>query len=329
MKTASLERTVAARVRHARRWHGWAVGGVGALLCAVVSSVAHAEPTLPSDVRARPPERTADLSNERRAEELFHAGEKKFDSGDSVGACADFSQSLQLGPKLGTLLNLALCHETTGKLVTAWHEFAHAAAWAAQNNQRDRHDFATQHVRALEPKLPRVVLQLPADRPIDGLDLDGDPLPETSWYLPLYLDAGEHRLALTAPGKKRTTVAFRVSSSPSDQVVYVPKLADDLVRVLPPPPTDSTRLTLGTVGLGLGLTGAIVGTTFGVLAATGDDGDPAVRERATAAVVASGTGLLLATIGGWLVWTSRAPRAASVGVAPRASGAAFSFASVF
>jgi tetratricopeptide (TPR) repeat protein len=245
------------------------------------------------------------LSNEARAEKYFRSGEQKFDSGDYAGACEDFSESLKLGPKLGTLLNLALCHETIGKLVTAWHEFTHAAAWAAQNNQRDRHEYATQHIRALEPKLPRIVLQLPATRPIESIDLDGEPVPEHRWYLPLYLDPGEHHLAVSAPGKRRTTVAFRVVSSPTDQLVMVPPLADDISALNPTTAVDPTRRTLGLTGLGLGALGFIAGTTFGVLA-LGAESHDAVQDAATLSTASFVTGAAFAVLGGWLLWTSTA-----------------------
>ncbi|MBX3260418.1 MAG: hypothetical protein KF782_12060 [Labilithrix sp.] len=292
---------------------------VAPLLALFVPAAAHAAP---------PPGRSgpvpAELSTEGRAEKLFHSGEEKFDGGDYAGACDDFSESLKLGPKLGTLLNLALCHETIGKPVTAWHEFSHAAAWAAQNGQRDRHEFAAEHVRALEPKLPRVVLQLPADRAISGLDLDGEPVPEPRWYLPLYLDPGEHRLGVTAPGKQRATVAFRVTASPSDQVVYVPPLADERVATSPPAARDGTRRALGLAGLGVGAAGVVTGAVFGALAIAADERDPAVRDRATAATAAFVAGAAFAAVGGWLLWTSPrsgAPEAALV-AAPQRDGAA-------
>ena len=287
--------------------------------------------TIASGANAEPlPSAPVQLSNEARAEQLFHSGEKKFDNGDYAGACSDFSESLKLGPKLGALLNLALCHETVGKPVTAWHEFSHAAVWAAQNNQRERHDFATQHVRALEPKLPRVVLQLPADRAIDGLDLDGEPVPETRWYLPLYLDPGEHRLAVTAPGKQRTTVAFRVTSSPSDQLVYVPKLDDATRAKTPTPRTDTSRRLLGLAGLGIGIAGAALGTTFGVLAATEDEGAPAVKDHATVATVSFASGAVFAAVGGWLFWTStRGATGTALTATPRREGAAISLTTTF
>jgi hypothetical protein len=169
----------------------------------------------------------ADETNEQKAERLFRAGEKKFDAGKHAEACADFDTSLKLAPKLGTLLNVALCHETTGKPATAWHEYHHAAAWAAQNAQKDRREYALAHMAALEPKLPRVGLQLPPLTAIANLDLDGEPLPEQRWYLPLFLDPGEHAIAVSAPGKQRTTVRFRVVDSPSEQLVTIPSLPDD------------------------------------------------------------------------------------------------------
>jgi hypothetical protein len=245
------------------------------------------------------------LSNDGRADMLFHSGEKKFDGGDYEGACHDFSESLKLGPKLGTLLNLALCNETTGRLVTAWNEFSHAAAWAAQNGQRERLEFAREHVRMLEPKLPRILLQLPAERPIATIDLDGDPVPEYQWYLPLYLDPGEHRLAIAAPGKKRATVAFRVTTSATDQLVMVPRLQDDHAALAPTTTIDPPRHTAALVGLGLGAAGLVVGGIFGARAMTGDTREE-VKEDATISGVAFLAGAVFAVTGAYLLWTSTA-----------------------
>lgn len=249
-------------------------------------------------------------SSDAQADRLFRSGEKKFDTGDFAGACADFSESLRLGPKLGTLLNLALCHEHTGKLVTAWSEFAHAAAWAVQNGQRDRVEFARDHVRALEPRLPRVVLQLPADQTLGGIDLDGEPMPETRWYLPLYLDAGQHQLAVSAPGHKRASVAFRVNATTGDQIVLVPSPQPDDPTVpaiaAKPAAAPPARLpVVGLVGIGLGAVGLVVGTIYGVRAIAGDDRDPAVHSYATVSTVAFLAGAAAGAGGGYLLWRSR------------------------
>lgn len=284
------------------------------------------------------------MSNEMRAEMLFRSGEKKFDAGQHAEACLDFESSLKLGPKLGTLLNLALCHETVGKVATAWREFQHAAAWAAQNGQRDRHEFAAQHVQALEPRLPRVALQLPLDRAMASLEVDGEPLPEQRWNLPVYLDPGEHAVAVSAPGKRRATVTFRVVSSPTEQIVVVPSLVDEGPAVpekpgAPPPPPRPVARTVGYGLLAAGGVGVVTGLVLGTLSlvkhgdadaqcpdATACDADGAAAWRsaqslATGAFVGFAAGFFLAGAGGALVWTSGAPsapppeRKANVGLA--------------
>jgi hypothetical protein len=290
------------------------------------------------------------MSNELRAELLFRSGEKKFDSGQYAEACADFAESLRLGPKLGTLLNLALCHETVGKTATAWSEFHHGAAWATQNGQRDRHDFAMQHALALETKLPRVLLQLPADRAISAVDIDGEPLPDSRWYLPVFLDPGEHSVALSAPGKQRGTVKFRVTASATEQLVNVPPLQDEVIHEPPPkpkpiPPSDPDRRQriAGIVTLGVGAAGIALGLTFGALAIDKredigalcagnrctEEGAQRYRDaqsRATLATVSTLVGVAAGAAGAWLFFTSRPARAGSpapprVGVVPIANGA--------
>lgn len=207
----------------------------------------------------------ADETNEQKAERLFRAGEKKFDTGKAVEACGDFSASLKLAPKLGTLLNVALCHETTGKPATAWHEYHHAAAWAAQNGQKDRREYALAHLAALEPKLPRVGLQLPPLMAISSLDLDGEPLPEQRWYLPLFLDPGEHAIAVSAPGKQRTTVRFRVIDSPTEQLVVIPSPPDEVSAPKKPEASPAGTPTWALVAIGAGalVAGGALGYVLG------------------------------------------------------------------
>jgi hypothetical protein len=172
-------------------------------------------------------------TNEERAERFFKDAEKKFDGGQIAAACALWSDGLRLAPKLGTLLNIALCHEQQGKVATAWTEFHRGAAWAAQIGQRERQEFAHQHAIVLEKSLPRILLQLPRAREIGTLELDGEPLPEPDWYLPIYLDPGDHTIAVSAPGKTRRTVGISVLPGPSAQAVTIAPLDDE---PLPPPP---------------------------------------------------------------------------------------------
>lgn len=262
----------------------------------------------------------APMSNEMKAEQLFRTGKKHYDAGRFGEACASFEESLRIAPKLGTLLNLALCHEAAGKPATAWAEFHYGAAWAAQNNQLDRRDFAVERTRAIEAKLPRVALQLPAATAIAGVEIDGEPLAEQRWYLPLFLDPGEHVVAVTAPGKARSKVAFRVIASPTEQLVVIPTLADD--EGAPPakpgearPPDPSGRRTAGWVTVGVGGALFAAGLGFGVAALSADDAD--VKGPATISTIAFAGAGAAAGVGLWLLLTSRPPaRSAGLGVTP-------------
>lgn len=249
--------------------------------------------------------------NDTRAEQLFQLAEKKFDSGRFVEACSDWELSLRLSPKLGTLLNLALCHETIGRIATAWSEFQHAGAWATQNGQRDRHDFALNHALALENRLPRVVFQFPIDRAFASVEIDGEPVPVPKVFLPQYLDPGEHTIAVTAPGKKRSSTSFRVVAAGSDQIVVVPSLEDDRPKPFAPSPPrilvedHPTRRTVGWVLLGIGAAGALSGGFGGVLAVDRKD-DTGTR----LAAIGIGAGILTLATGTVLVVTSKTTKIA-------------------
>ena len=260
---------------------------------------------------AQEPPAPSPSANDTRADQLFKLAEKKFDSGRFAEACNDWELSLRLGPKLGTLLNLALCHETIGRLATAWAEYNHATAWASQNGQKDRHDFALQHALALETRLPRVVFQLPMDRAFASIEIDGEPVPVPKVYLPQYLDPGEHTVAVTAPGKKRSSTSFRVVGSGSEQIVVVPSLEDEVAKVFAPNPPQilvddhATRRGIGWVTLGVGAAAAIGGAVYGIISVDKKNDDAARLAAVTMAV-----GLLAATAGTALVVTSKSTRVA-------------------
>ncbi len=219
----------------------------------------------------------AATADEVKAEALFRDGMQKFDTGQVAGACAAFTESLRLDPKLGTLLNLALCHEKQGKLATAWLEYNTGAAWATQNAQKERREFANGHALTLEGQLSRILLQLPPARELSSVEIDGEPLPEPRWYLPLYLDPGEHAIAVSAPGKQRRTVKVVVPREPSAQLIPIPTLLDaPLPTDAGPPKTRTagggsapeaggTQRTVGLVVGGAGIAGLTAGAIFGIL----------------------------------------------------------------
>src|SRR5262249_27864656 len=140
-------------------------------------------------------------------------------------ACPKLAESQRVDPHIGTLLNLAACHELQGRTATAWAEYTEARAQAARTGRADRETFAREHAQSLEPKLSRVVVR--ADRPIDGLqvDIDGAALGAGVLGTALPVDPGHHVLRATAPGHAPWSTSFDAASGPATQTVGIPALA--------------------------------------------------------------------------------------------------------
>jgi hypothetical protein len=216
------------------------------------------------------------------AEQLFIDGQKLMERGKASEACPKFAESQRLDPKLGTLLNLAACHEAEGKLALAWSEFMDAKILADRAKRPDRIAFAKEHAAALEKRLAHLRITAPttsSSEPAIELRLDGKPLSSAALGTPLPLDPGPHTLEAVAPGKKpwQNTIEARAGD---ESRVEIPVLADEPPSPAPPstPPRADPRpepssgeemSSLRTVGFitgGVGLAGLAVGTVFGVLA---------------------------------------------------------------
>lgn len=166
---------------HLGRWIAIALLGVGAN---------------PSNVQAQP------SSDERvLAETLFSAGRSLMQEGRTSEACRKFEASQSVAPALGTLLNLALCHEKEGRLATAWVEFKQGLVLALEKGDSEREEFARDHIRQLEPQLP--MLSVAPGGHAEGLHIHrGDvEIPEASWNTSLPVDPGVHRLRASSGGR--------------------------------------------------------------------------------------------------------------------------------
>lgn len=209
---------------------------------------------------------TPDKGRIARAYARFHDGEVLFEQKRVDEACAAFEESQRLDPTLGTLLNVAFCHEAQGKTATAWNEYNAAAAWAAQQGRPDREKFAYEHSSELAKKLSRVQLVLPERSDALEILVDGHPHAARVTAL-LYLDPGEHKLRVTSPRKKPFETTFQVSLGPSSLSMQVPALVDDVVAAAPvdaPREGSETGRVLGFALVGVGVVGFGLGTYFGV-----------------------------------------------------------------
>jgi hypothetical protein len=160
------------------------------------------------------------------AEALFQQGRDLLKEKRYAEACARFEDSQRLDPKLGTLLNLAVCHETVGRFATAWAEYTSAATRARRDGQREREDFARGKAEALGQRLARVVIRVEAAVDGEVVTLDGKPLSGALLVAPLPLDPGEHTLAAVAPGRVSWSSTLRVPEEHAELTAQIPALAE-------------------------------------------------------------------------------------------------------
>ncbi|MDI1477644.1 hypothetical protein [Polyangium sp. y55x31] len=173
------------------------------------------------------------------AEALFQQGRKLLDEQRYAEACTKLAESQRLDPKLGTLLNLAVCHEKEGKIATAWAEYTSAASLARGKGQKDREQFARDHVAELRKQLAYVVLRMEAPPAGLGMKLDDKPIDVAALNVPLPIDPGKHTVTVVAPGKRAWTGEVTVPSQPGEIPVVIPALEDappPPAQVAPPPP---------------------------------------------------------------------------------------------
>jgi hypothetical protein len=278
------------------------------------------------------------------AEQLFKEartliGAKKFDE-----ACPKLEASLRLDAALGTRLNLASCYEEVGKLASAWGMYHEAADLAANENQPKRVKFAQDHAKALEARLPRLVITAAA--PVPGLVVtrDGTVIDAAVFGSPIYVDPGARKIVAEAAGYRPFSIDVTALEG-KETKVEVPALVEEPRPIQPEAPVQpgagavgavrieasgdpgKTRRMTGLIVGGAGLAAAAVGLGFGVSARSkwneANDGpcDPdtnvctpagqeladSARSRATISTVMVGVGAAMVVTGAVLYLT--APRA--------------------
>ena len=144
----------------------------------------------------------ADDAHSARAEALFRQGQALFDAGKIEAACTNFEASEAAENGLETLLHLGDCYERSGRNASAWHAFLEAEAVAQQKKDSERRQQAAQRVAALEPKLTRVVFDVPPTSRVPGLtvQLGQNTIPAGAWGSIIPVDAGVQHIVAYAKG---------------------------------------------------------------------------------------------------------------------------------
>lgn len=223
------------------------------------------------------------------AEELFRQGKAEMTKGNYDKACPMFAESYKQDPAMGTLLNLALCHEAVGRIASAWGEWraVEQQARAAVPPREDRIKMAKEHAEKLEPRLSRIKVLVPADVRVDGLTVtvDGEPKGEPLWG-GIPVDPGTRKIVVSAPGKKTLTREVKVDDEGVVVPITIPKLEDAPVAApdksagaAPAGPdmekveeyaANQARRTAGFVIGGIGIATLAIGGAFGVAAIIND-----------------------------------------------------------
>jgi hypothetical protein len=217
---------------------------------------------------------------------LFEKGRQLMSEGQIAQACPALEESQRLDPSGGTILNLALCHELEGRLARAWSEFNEAVLFARKDGRRDRETAASERARALEPRMSRLTVVIPAGVQVDGLRIerDGHELGRAAWSTAIPVDGGEHVIRASAPGREPFETKVVIAKEAESKTVEIPVLATPVVVVseqkvtLPPaaPPPLSPRLRpigLATAGAGVVALG-VAGVALGAALSAKSDSNP-------------------------------------------------------
>jgi len=146
------------------------------------------------------------------AQALFDQARELSRQGKFAEACPKLQESNRLDPGIGTQFHLADCYEQSGRIASAWAQFLDVASQARASSQLDREKAATNRAQKLEPRLPRLLVNVPEGSKTPGLEIrrNGMLVGSAQWGVPLPVDPGEVELTASAPGKQTLRQTLRV-----------------------------------------------------------------------------------------------------------------------
>jgi hypothetical protein len=178
------------------------------------------------------------------AQALFEQAREDMKRGAYPAACPKLEESQRLDPSNGTLLNLVLCEEATGKVASAWSN-AHELADRLPADD-ERKPITERKLLELTKRVPKLAvrLELPVPEGTTVL-LDDVELRPSSLGVPIPIDPGIHTLVVTAPNRpnRRAKVAIEEAQE-IDWLAQVAPAEVEVPRVDLSPPTkvaDATR----------------------------------------------------------------------------------------
>ena len=173
------------------------------------------------------------------AQALFDQGKALMQAGRAEEACPKFEESQRLEAGSGTLLNLGLCYEQTGKFASAWSTYVASEQAAQARGKADRAAAAHERSEALAPQLSRLTIDVPLGARPAGLRIerDGVELDATQWNAAVPLDGGTHNVRAWAPGFQEWRESIVVPEKNGVLTLSVPALVPVARPAAPPAPS--------------------------------------------------------------------------------------------
>lgn len=161
------------------------------------------------------------------AQALFEQARELMQQNRFAEACPKLQESNRLDPGIGTQFHLADCYEQSGRVASAWATFLDVASQARASGQLDREKVASKRAEKLQPRLPRLVVDVPEANQAPGLEIrrNGTLVGEAQWGTPLPVDPGALELVVTAPGKRTLRQSLRLEEGNATSF-SVPALED-------------------------------------------------------------------------------------------------------
>jgi len=204
------------------------------------------------------------------AQLLFERGRAALDRGEVDAACEMLDESYRLDPAVGTLFNLAACEERQGKIASAWLHLREGIGQISASDERLKP--ADARARALEARLPRLVVRLVAGAPAGTrVTRDGVELSSVSLGLALPVNPGAHRVVAVADGRAPSETDVRIAEGETRTVevgpgAARPGLASSSVPASVDAPSGHGWRTAGFVTGGVGVAALAVGSVAGLMA---------------------------------------------------------------
>jgi hypothetical protein len=219
---------------------------------------------------------------------LFERGRALLAQKRTREACLAFADAHRLQPDaVGITLNLAECFRDLGKLASSYSTYRQAELLCKKTGERERERYAHESASALEPRLAHLRIVAPA---VPGLVLrrDGEDLGQTALVAPFPIDAGDHRIELSAPGYRPWSAAVKVPSDGASVSLEAPALVPDGSHSFVWTPARYAGLGIGIAGVAaLAAGGAVGGAALSKYNAAKPDCSPSQPDMCTAAGVST------------------------------------------